>query len=122
MPRCQKKELTPAHGNEALALLSLQKQEQQIADARTALAEVTVLLRDTHLYKFTSAQDRRTLNAAQNCLDSLRIRVAAHVNTVEETVKQKQITLLLHRQQKAIPAPQGHSSASDVTGCLHERE
>ena len=51
------------------------------------------LVRETPLRNFTSAQDRRTLSTAQSCLDSLSIR-EAHANTVEETVKQKQLTLL----------------------------
>ena len=37
----------------------------------------------------TSAQDRRTLSTAHCCLNSLRIRVEAHVNSVEQTVKQR---------------------------------
>ena len=122
MPRRPKKGVTPEDNKEALALLDLQKQEHQIAVARTALAEVLTLMHETSLYNFTSAQDRRTLSAAQNCLDSLSIRLAAHVNTVEETVKQKQLTLLLHQQQMAIHPYHAHSSASSVTGCLNERE
>ena len=122
MPRQRKKVSAPEHNNEATALLDLQKQEHQIAAARTTLAKVMTLVNETSLHNFTSAQDRRTLNAAKNCLDSLNIRLAAHVNTVEETVKQKQLTFLLHQRQMAIHAHQLHSLASSVTGCLNEQE
>ena len=53
----------------------------------------------------TSAQDRRTLSTAQSCLDSLRIRIEAQVNTIEETVKRKQVALALHLRQETAEAP-----------------
>ena len=122
MPRRQKKAPAPEDDNEASALLNLQKQVHQIAEARATLANVMTLVRETPLHNFTSPQDRRTLSIAQNCLDSLNIRLEAHANTVEETVKQKQLTLLLHQRQMTIHAYHTHSSASSVTGCLGERE
>ena len=87
MPRRQKKE-TDTAGNDALTLLRLQQQVLQLTRAKAAL-DVQKLVHETALYNFTSAQDRRTLNAAQSCLNSLRIRIEAQVNTVEETVKQR---------------------------------
>ena len=122
MPRRQRKAPAPEGDNEALALLTLQKQVRQIAKARATLANVLTLVQETPLHNFTSAQDRRTLSIAQNCLDSLNIRLEAHANTVEETVKQKQLTLLLHQQQMTVHAHHTHSSASSVTGCLGGRE
>ena len=49
MPRRPKKGVTPEDNKEALALLDLQKQEHQIAVARTALAEVLTLVHETSL-------------------------------------------------------------------------
>ena len=68
-------------------LLSLQQQVLQLTTAKATLDDVQKLVHETTLYNFTSAQDRRTLSTAQSCLDSLRIRLEAHANTVEETVK-----------------------------------
>ena len=71
----------------------------QLTEARATLANVLTLLRETPLHNFTSAQARRTLSTAQSCLDSLCIRLEAHTNTVEETVKQKQVALLVRQRQ-----------------------
>ena len=122
MPRRQKKTPAPEPDNEALALLNLQKQVHQITEARATLANVMTLVRETPVHNFTSAQDRRTLSTAQSCLDSLSIRLEAHANTVEETVKQKQLTFLLHQRQMTIQAYHIDSAASSLTGCLGERE
>ena len=99
MPRRQKKAPAPQNDNEALMLLTLQQQVHQLTEARATLANVLTLLRETPLHNFTSAQDRRTLSTAQSCLDSLCIRLEAHTNTVEETVKQKQVALLVRQRQ-----------------------
>ena len=101
MPRRQKKAPTPGSSNEALTLLTLQQQVLQLTAARATLDEVLELVHETTLSNFTSAQDRRTLHTAQSCLDSLRIRLEAHANTVEETVKQTQVSLFLHQRQEA---------------------
>ena len=98
MPR-RKKAPTPGNNNEALTLLTLQQQVLQLTEARATLANVLTLVRETPLHDFTSAQDRRTLSTAQSCLDSLSIRLKAHANTVEETVKQKQLAFLLRQRQ-----------------------
>ena len=112
MPRRQKKAPTPDNDNEALTLLTLQQQVLQLTKARATLANVLTLVRETPLHNFTSAQDRRTLSAAQSCLDSLCIRLEAHANTVEETVKQKQLAFLVRQRQATgkvhhtdLPAP-----------------
>ena len=102
--------------------MNLQKQVHQITEARATLANVMTLVRETPLHNFTSAQDRRTLSTAQSCLDSLSIRLEAYANTVEETVKQKQLTFLLHQRQMTIQAYHTDSAASSLTGCLGERE
>ena len=99
MPRRQKKAPIPENSNEALTLLSLQQQVYQLTAARATLANVLTLVHETPLYNFTSAQDRRTLSTAQSCLGSLCIRLEAHANTVEETVKQKQLAFLLRQRQ-----------------------
>ena len=75
MPRRQKEASAPENDNEALMLLQLQKQVQQLTEARATLTKVMALVRETPLHNFTSAQDRRTLNTAQSCLDSLSIRL-----------------------------------------------
>ena len=103
MPRRQKTP-TPAHRNEALTLLTLQQQVLQLAAAKAALAEVLELVHETPLRNLASAQDRRTLHTAQSCLDSLRIRLEAHANTVEDTVRQKQVSLVLRQRQEAAVA------------------
>lgn len=105
MPRRQKKETDSAGNNDALTLLRLQQQVLQLTTAKTALEDVQKLVHETALYNFTSAQDRRTLNTAQCCLNSLRIRVEAQVNTVEETVKQRQVSLSLHQRKETADAP-----------------
>ena len=88
-PTRRQKAPTPAHRNEALTLLTLQQQVLQLTAARATLDEVLELVHETPLHNLASAQDRRTLNTAQSCLDSLRIRLEAHANTVEDTVRQK---------------------------------
>ena len=121
MPRRQKAP-TPANSNEALTLLTLQQQVLQLTAARATLDEVLELVHETPLYNLTSAQDRRTLNTAQSCLDSLRIRLEAYANTVEDTVRQKrpgpppsyegggpgmrqkQVSLVLRQRQEAAVA------------------
>ena len=100
MPRRQKAP-TPANSNEALTLLTLQQQVLQLTAASATLCEVLELLHETPLNNLTSAQDRRTLNTAQNCLDSLRIRLEAHANTVEDAVRQKQVLLVLRQRKEA---------------------
>ena len=112
MPRRHKKAPTPGNNNEALTPLTLQQQVLQLTEARATLANVLTLVRETSLHDFTSAQDRRTLSRAQSCLDSLSIRLEAHANTVEETVKQKQLAFLLRQRQATgkvhhtdLPAP-----------------
>ena len=98
MPRRQK---APAlsNSNEALALLSLQQMVRQLAEARVTLDKVLELVHEPPLNKLTSAQDRRTLNTAQFCLDCIRIRLEAHANTMEDTVRQKQMSLILRQTQ-----------------------
>ena len=103
MPRRQK-DPTPAHGNEAVTLLTLQQQVLQLTAARATLDKVLKLVHETPLHNLASAQDRRTLNTAQSCLDSLRIRLEAHANTVEDTVRQKQVSLVLRQRQEAAVA------------------
>ena len=105
MPRRQKKTPAPASSNDALTLLSLQQQVLQLTTAKATLDDVQKLVHETTLYNFTSAQDRRTLSTAQSCLDSLRIRLEAHANTVEETVKQRQVSLALCQRQETAEAP-----------------
>ena len=77
----------------------------KLTAAKAALEDIQTLVHETALYNFTSAQDRRTLYTAQSCLDSLRIRIEAQVNTVEETVKQRQMSLALHQRQETAEAP-----------------
>ena len=103
MPRRQKAP-TPAHSSEALTLLTLQQQVLQLTAARATLDEVLELVHETPLCNLASAQDRRTLNTAQSCLESLRIRLEAHANTVEDTVRQKQVSLVLRQRQEAAVA------------------
>ena len=104
MPRRQKETPAPEISNDALTLLSLQQQVLQLTTARATLEDVLKLVHETTLSNFTSAQDRRTLNAAQDCLDSLRIRLEAHANTVEETVNRDKCHLFCSRDRKQ-PAP-----------------
>ena len=105
IPRCHKTTPAPASSNDALTLLSLQQQVLQLTTAKATLDDVQKLVHETTLYNFTSAQDRRTLTTAQSCLDSLRIRTEAHANTVEETVKQRQVSLALCQRQETAEAP-----------------
>ena len=125
MPRRQKKAPAPENDNETLMLLTLQQPVLQLTEARATLANVLTLVRATPLHNFTSAQDRRTLSTAQSCLDSLCIRLEAHANTVEETVKQKQLAFLERQRQATgkiyhtgLPAPslEGVSDESE-RGC-----
>ena len=122
MPRRQKEAPTPENSNEALALLTLQQQVLQLTAARATLADVLKLVHETTLYKFTSAQDRRTLSTAQNCLDSLRIRLEAHANTVEDTVKQKQLALFIRQRQETEEVPElpAELSANRTSGSLFQ--
>ena len=105
MPRRQKKGTDSAYNNDALTLLRLQQQVLQLTTAKTALEDVQKLVHETALYNFTSAQDRRTLSTAQSCLNSLRIRMEAQVNTVEEIVKQRQLSLSLQLRKETAEAP-----------------
>ena len=105
MRRRQKKETDVAGNNDALTLLRLQQHVLKLTAAKTALEDVQQLVHETALYTFTSAQDRRTLSTAQKCLDSLRIRIEAQANTVEEAVKQNQMSLALHLRQETAEAP-----------------
>ena len=75
MPRRQNEAPTPENSNDALTLLTLQQQVLQLTTARATLDDVLKLVHESTLYNFTSAQDRRTLNTAQSCLDSLRINL-----------------------------------------------
>ena len=72
IPRRQKKAPTPDNDNEALTLLT-QQQVLQLTEARATLANVLTQVRETPLHNFTSAQDRRTLSAAQSCLDAFAL-------------------------------------------------
>ena len=105
MPRRQKKETDSAGNNDALTLLRLQQQVLQLTTAKTALEDVQKLVHETALYNFTSAQDRRTLNTAQCCLNSLRIRVEAQVNTVEETVASVTLSTSAQRNSGSTRCP-----------------
>ena len=94
MPRRQTKRTEDTQdNNDALTLLRLQQHVLQLTTAKAALEDIQTLVHETTLYNFTSAQYRRTLNIAQCCLNSLRIRVEAQVNSVEEAVKQRQLSL-----------------------------
>ena len=105
MPRRQKQGTDSAYNNDAPTLLRLQQHVVQLTTAKTALEDIQRLVHETALHNFTSAQDRRTLNTAQCCLNSLRVRVEAQVNTVEETVKQQQLSLSLHQRKETAEAP-----------------
>ena len=116
MPRRQKKGTDLTDNDDALTLLRLQQQVLQLTTAKTALEDIQKLVHETALYNFTSAQDRRTLSTAQNCLNSLRIRMEAQVNTVEEIVKQRQLSLLLQLRKetsRSSVAPEGTPTSSD---------
>ena len=81
--------------NEALELLRLQQYTDKVMTTKNALEEIQELMQgQTILANFTSAHDHRTLKAAHSCLNSLRIRLEAHVNTVEQTVMQRQLSLI----------------------------
>ena len=106
MPRRQKKGTESAEDtNDALTLLRLQQHVLQLTIAKTARDDIQRLVHETALYNFTSAKDRRTLNTAQCCLNSLRIRIEAQVNTVEETVKQRQLSLSLELRKETAETP-----------------
>ena len=105
MPRRQKKETDSAGNNDVLSLLRLQQQVIELTTAKAALEDVQKQVHETASYNFTSAQDRRRLHTVQCCLNSLRIRVEAQVNTVEETVKQRQVSLSLHQRKETAEAP-----------------
>ena len=110
MPPKQTKKPEVTQGcNEALDLLlpqeyadkvtrtktALQEYADKVTRTKTALEEIQAVLHEkTILANFTSAQDRRTLNTAHCCLNSLRIRAEAHVNSVEQSVKQRQLSLM----------------------------
>ena len=111
MRRRQKKRTESTEdNNDVLTLLRLQQHVLQLTTAKTALEDIQRLVHETALYNFTSAQDRRTLNTAQCCLNSLRIRIEAQVNSVEETVKQRQLSLspqLRKETSRTSAAPEG---------------
>ena len=96
MPTKQTKKPEVTQGcNEALDLLLLQEYADKVTRTKTALEEIQAVLHGkTILANFTSAQDRRTLNTAHCCLNSLRIRVEAQANSVEQSVKQRQLSLM----------------------------
>ena len=97
-------------------MLRLQQQVLQLTTAKTALEDIQKLVHETALYNFSSAQDRRTLSTAQSCLNGLRIRIEAQVNTVEEIVKQRQLSLLLQLRKEtsgSSVAPEGTPTSSD---------
>ena len=105
MPRKQMKRPEVTQGcNEALDLLRLQEYADKVTRTKAALEEIqAVLHEETILANFTSAQDRRTLNTAHCCLNSLRIRVEAHINSVEQTVKQRQLSLIQNQWEHCRP-------------------
>ena len=106
MPRRQKKGTESTEDNDdALTLLRLQQHVLQLTTAKTALEDIQKLVHETSLYNFTSEQDRRTLSTAQCCLNSLRIRIEAQVNTIEETVKQRQLSLSLQLRKEMSGTP-----------------
>lgn len=117
MPRRQKKGTeTTENNDDALTLLRLQQHVLQLTTANTALEDIQTLVHETALYNFTSAQDRRTLSTAQCCLNSLRIRIEAQVNTVEEIVKQQQLSLSLQLRKGtsgSSAAPEGTPTSSN---------
>ena len=57
------------------------------------------------LANFAGAHDYRTLNAAYSCLNSLRIRLEAHVNTVEQSVIQRQLSLVSTLEHGCLQTP-----------------
>lgn len=75
----------------------------------------SVLQGKTILANLTSAQDRRTLTTAS--LNSLRIRVEAHANSVEQSIKQRQLSLvqnLKHCGARTSNTQEGLQSDSDM--------
>ena len=122
MPRRQtKRTKTTEDKNDALTLLRLQQHVLKLTAAKAALEGVQTLVHETPLSNFTSAQDRRTLNTAQCCLKSLRIRVEAHVNSVEEAVKQRQLSLsqqLRKELSRTSANPEGMLARSNQYPCF----
>ena len=96
MPSKQTKRPGVTQGcNEALDLLLMQEYADKVTRTKIALEEIQAMVHGkTILANLSSAQDRRTLNTAYSCLNSLRIRMEAHVNSVEQSVIQRQLSLV----------------------------
>ena len=114
--RTKKQEVTQ-DCNEALDLLLLQQYTDKATRTRIALEEIQALMHgQTILANFTGAQDYRTLNAAYSCLNSLRIRLEAHVNTVEQSVIQRQLSLVSTLEHCRLQTPDTQSVPRSESG------
>ena len=96
----------------ASSVLLLQEYVCKVTQAQQTLKETQAVLQEkTILTNFVTAQDRRTLDTACCCLDSLRIRVEALTNSVELLVRRRQISLM---QDGQLGCPADNLSAQTI--------
>ena len=86
--------------NDTRDLLFLQDYAHKLEHTQQTLEEVCISLQQEALLSgIISAQDSRSLQTANSCLNSLRIRVEALANVTEQTVTTKQLQLMQERVQ-----------------------
>ena len=113
----------PQSCNEAHDLLLLQEYAYKVAQAQMTLEETQAVLHDkTILSNSITAQDRRTLHTACCCLNSLRIRVEALANVVEQSVRRRQLSLMQNCEPGCSPdnlsAKEDRNLTSSTPHCL----
>ena len=101
--------------NDAQDFLFLQDYAHKLAHTQLTLEEIcTSLHRTPFLSGIISAQDRRALQTACCCLNSLRIRVEALANVIEQAVITRQLQLMQERVQMHRP----EDLSTENTSCL----
>ena len=107
--------------NDTRDLLFLQDYAHKLAHTQQTLEDIcTSLHQTTLLSSIISAQDRRSLQTAGCCLNSLRIRVEALANVTEQAVITKQLQLIQERVQIHRPENPNTENISCLSvGSLH---
>ena len=107
--------------NDTQDLLFLQDYAHKLAHTQLTLEEIcTSLHRTTLLSGIISAQDRRALQTTCCCLNSLRIRVEALANVIEQAVITRPLQLMQERVQMHRPEALNTENTSCLSrGSLH---
>ena len=107
--------------NDTQDLLFLQDYAHKLVHTQLTLEEICTSLHwTTFLSGIISAQDRRALQTACCCLSSLRIRVEALANVIEQAVITRQLQLMQERVQMHRPGdPHTENTSCLSRGSLH---